>query len=132
MSRHRRGLSLLEVIVAASILGLAMAVLTNFVHLGAMNASQSKWISEAQILCDTKMAEISAGVLPLQNNGGSTIPEDPQWIYSVEVQSSNIDGLLSVTVTVQRADAGSTILMPVTLMRLMPDPDYQPEISIIQ
>ncbi|MGI9519707.1 MAG: prepilin-type N-terminal cleavage/methylation domain-containing protein [Pirellulaceae bacterium] len=131
MRLARNGLSLLEVIVAAAILGLAMAAIGNFVHLGSMSASQSKWISEAQILCDTKMAEISAGVLPLQNNGGSTVLEDPNWMYTVEVQSSNIDGLLSVTVTVQRA-GGSGNLMPVTLMRLMPDPDYEPEISIIQ
>ncbi len=132
MKRARTGLSLLEVIVAAAILGIAMAVIGNFVHLGSLSAGQSKWISEAQILCDTKMAEVSSGVLPLQNNSGSSILEDPGWVYSVEVQSSNIEGLLSVTVTVQRAGSSASNLTPFSLMRLIPDPDYEPEIEIIQ
>ncbi len=127
----RNGLTLLEVIVAIAILGGALVVIGNLVFLGSRAANNTRWHSEAQILCDAKMAEISAGVLPLQSSAGTPIAENPEWTYSVETGPTDVPGLLSVTVAVQHSSETSAIA-PFTLMRWLRDPDYQPEQSVLQ
>lgn len=129
---RRTGLSLMEVIVAIAILGGALTVIGNLVYLGSRAASNSRLYSEAQILCDTKMAEVSAGVLPLQSVGGAPIDENPDWIYSVEIGPATVTGLLSVTVTVQQSPTVTPVPTPFTLMRWLPDPDYEPPQSVLQ
>ena len=73
----RRGLSLLEVVLAIAIMGSAMIIIGNLVSLGSNSAGVTKWRSDAQILCNAKMAEISAGVLPLESVSGAGIQENP-------------------------------------------------------
>ena len=128
----RRGLSLLEVIMAISIMGLAMIIIGNLVSLGSKSAGMTKWRSEAQILCNTKMAEISAGVLPLESVSAASIQEKPDWSYSVQVQSSDMTGLLLVQVSVAPVDMDPAKFEPFVLTRLIPDPDYEPEQSLVQ
>ena len=65
-TRNRSGLSLMEVMVAVAILGAAMGVISNLMFIGSSAATNARQVSEGQILCDTKMAELSAGILPLQ------------------------------------------------------------------
>ena len=115
--QSRRGLSLMEVIVAIAILGGALTVIGNLVFLGSRAASNARWYSEAQILCDTKMAEVSAGVLPLQSTAATPIEENPDWLYSVEIGQTEVTGLLSVTVTVQQSPTVTSNPTPITLMR---------------
>lgn len=131
-SGHRAGLSLLEVIVAIAILGGAMVVIADLIYIGSRSAGNVRWTSEAQILCDTKMAELSAGVIPLQSSGMTAIPENPLWTYSVDIGSTNINGLLSATVTVQHAEATTGTPRQFSLMRWIPDPDYEPEQPVLQ
>ena len=128
----RAGLSLLEVIVAIAILGGAMVVIADLIYIGSRSAGNVRWTSEAQILCDTKMAELSAGVIPLQSNGMTSISENPVWTYSVDIGATNINGLLSATVTVQPAESTTGAPRQFTLMRWIPDPDYEPEQSVLQ
>lgn len=128
----RRGLSLMEVIVAIAILGGALAVIGNLVFLGAKAASNTRLYSEAQILCDAKMAEISAGILPLQSASGTPVEENPDWLYIVEIGQTAVTGLLSVTVTVQQSPTVTANPTPFSLMRWLPDPNYEPEQSVLQ
>ncbi len=130
--QSRAGLSLLEVIVAIAILGGAMVVIANLIYIGSKSAGNVRWTSEAQILCDTKMAELSAGVIPLQSNGMTSIQENPVWAYSIDIGSTNVNGLLSATVTVQQADTTTGVSPQFSLMRWIPDPDYEPEQSVLQ
>ncbi len=131
-TERRHGLTLMEVIVAIAILGGALTVIGNLVFLGSKAASNTRWNSEAQILCDTKMAEVSAGVLPLQSTAATPIDENPDWLFSVEIGQTAVNGLLSVTVTVQQAPTVTLNPTPFSLMRWLPDPDYQPEQSVLQ
>ena len=123
--RNRRGLSLLEVILSIAILGGSMVVIGQIYYLGYSSAIKTRFISEANMLADAKMAELAAGVLPLESGGGQ-IPERPDWSYSVEVQPSLQPGLLMSTVTVTRETQGA-IPAAVSLVRFFPDPDYEPE-----
>ncbi len=129
---NRHGLSLLEVVLAIAILGGALVVITNLVYMGSQSAANVKQYSEAQIMCDTKMAEIAAGVLPAESTSGASIPENPNWVYSVDVQSAQHIGLLLVRVTVQQSPSITSNPTPFTLMRLVPDPNYEPTVDLVQ
>ncbi len=120
----RSGLSLLEVILSIAILGGAMVVIGALVNLGYRSAAQAKIRSDANILVNTKMSEVVAGVLPLESTSAAPIEENPQWKYSVEVEEAQQLGLLLLTVYVEQANAANPIGMSV--VRLVPDPDYDP------
>jgi prepilin-type N-terminal cleavage/methylation domain-containing protein len=60
--RRNAGLSLLEVILAIAILGGCIAVIGELVRLGARQAEEARELTTAQLLCESKLEEIAAGV----------------------------------------------------------------------
>lgn len=118
--------------MAIAIMGVAMGIIGNMVSLGSRAAKNTKWRSEAQILCDSKMAEVAAGVLPLESVTASPIEENPDWIYSIDVANSDLTGLLLVTVSVEPSPSLQANFEPFILMRMVSDPDYIPEQSLVQ
>ena len=120
-----RGLSLLEVILSIAILALALMAIGDLIATGFRSAKNAEELSEAQILCDTKMAEVVAGVLPLESSAGNTIEENPEWEYDVEIEPAALPGLLQIRVRVRQSDAA----LPVEFFidRWMQDPDFDPE-----
>ena len=70
MARDRRGFSLLEVLLASSILLGCVIVLGHLAYLGRRNARAALDSSTAQILCESKMGELLAGIAPLEQGGG--------------------------------------------------------------
>jgi prepilin-type N-terminal cleavage/methylation domain-containing protein len=127
LSQPRRGLSLLEVILSIAILGGAMVMIGQLYHLGYRSALQARLRNDANIIADSKMAELAAGVLPLESTGNSELPEYPGWSYSVDLQSSLQLGLFMATVTVSYGDESSNIPTSLSIVRFIPDPDYEPE-----
>ena len=124
LQRQRKGLSLLEVILAIAILGVAMAVLYQMIGVGYRSAIETRARTDANILLDTKMAEVAAGVIPLENAGGVEIAENPDWDYSVDVAEAEQIGLLSVTVTIEQTRVDRPLV--ISVVRFMPDPEYDP------
>ncbi|MEQ1904187.1 MAG: hypothetical protein ABL888_08395 [Pirellulaceae bacterium] len=123
VSRH--GLSLLEVVLAIAILGMSMVTIVQLLNIGYRGAMSSRARTEAALLCDSKMAELAAGVLSLESKSAAAVAENPNWIYSVDVQPSSQLGLLVVTVTVKQA-TNSLAPVSMSIVRFMPDPDYDP------
>lgn len=126
-SATRSGLSLLEVILSIAILGGAMVMIGQLYHLGYRSAMQARLRNDANIIVDAKMAELAAGVLPLESSGNSEIAENPGWSYSVDLQSSLQLGLFMATVTVSYSNDSSNIPTTLSVVRFIPDPDYEPE-----
>jgi len=124
-STIRKGLSLLEVMLAIVILGGALVMIGQLIRIGNRSAQNAQLISQAQILCDAKLAEISAGVLPLESVNESPIDEAPEWAYSVEVSNATQVGLLSVTVNVYLIGS-DRYGRSCRLTRFLPDPNYDP------
>lgn len=122
----RCGLSLLEVMLSIAILGISMAIIGNLFYLGSRSAMQARLRSDANILCDTKMAELAAGILPPNSVGNQTIEENPLWSYALDIQSSEQPGLLVATVTVQQSDSAAAVPVSMSIVRFIPDPDYDP------
>jgi general secretion pathway protein I len=108
-SAGKAAFSILEVILALAILTGAMAVLGELGRLGFRNARAAQDISKAQLLCESKMAEYTSGLITtpqsLSNTPFETIDQDSDstnaaWMYSVELETIDSDGLISVRVTV--------------------------------
>lgn len=125
-NRGCRGFSLLEVLLSIAILGGAMVVIGQLVNIGYRSAIEARIRSDANILVDGKMAEVSAGIIDLQSTSSSIIEENPDWMYSVDVQQSGQLGLLMVMVTVEQTPNSASNPISMSVVRLMPDPEYDP------
>ncbi len=128
INRSRRALSLLEVVLAIAILGGSMVVIGQLINIGHNAAIDARDLTEAQILCDAKVSEISAGIIPASSVQGASIAEAPGWTYSFTIEPAGLDGLLKIDCTVSQ---DSTFSFPVTyrLVRWIPDPDYEAELK---
>jgi type II secretion system protein I len=126
--RKRSGLSLLEVMLALAILGLALAAIGELMRIGSRSAEMARDLTTAQILCETKMAEIVTGMLPT-----TPIAEAPildagtgnDWLYAIETQTIDQQGLISIRVTVQQNPAFASRPVSFSLVRWMIDPNSQ-------
>ena len=125
--RGRRGLSLLEVILAVAILGGSMAVIGNLYHLGYRSGLKSQLLNDANMIAGSTMAELVVGAIPLESTGDAEVPGNPGWFYSVDIQDSMQAGLFLATVVVRRGDEESAIPASISIVRLIPDPEYEPE-----
>ncbi|GIW92305.1 MAG: hypothetical protein KatS3mg110_0346 [Pirellulaceae bacterium] len=126
---NRDGLSLLEVILAIAILGGAMAAIGVCVRVGTQAALDARELTMAQLLCESKLAEISSGLLPAMAVSETPVEVAPDWLYSVDVQPGLQDGMLLVAVTVQRDPQYSSRPVGVTLFRWLIDPEVVAERS---
>lgn len=124
---NRPGLSLLEVLLSIAILGGAMVVIGNMYFLGYRSAIRARLVSDANILCDTVMAELAAGILPPNSIGSQSFQDNPEWAYSIQIGQSLQPGLLVANVIVQQADPNVAVPVSVSIVRFVPDPDYEPE-----
>ncbi|MEM7457091.1 MAG: prepilin-type N-terminal cleavage/methylation domain-containing protein [Planctomycetota bacterium] len=125
-SHTRNGLSILEVLLALAILGVSLAAIGTVVSSAYRNARRAEMRSDANLICDTKLAEFAAGAFGKPTSIGSTpVPEDPEWQFEVNVENSQIPGLLRATVIVGRTQNTEQNVM-VMATRFIPDPDYDP------
>ena len=121
----RRGLSLLEVILALTILALALAAVGELVALGTRSAASARDVTRAQLLCESKMAELTATAYPITSEQSVLFETDPEWAYSIDAQPGNTGGLLSVTVTVEHVLISSRQPASYSLTRWIPDPSIK-------
>ena len=96
--RRCRGLSLLEVMLAIAILGGALATLGQLVRIGARSSATVRDLTQGQLLCENKLAEIAAGVVLPEPITQEPAEETGEWLVSVSVEAVDDLGLLGVTV----------------------------------
>jgi type II secretion system protein I len=130
---RRAGFSLLEVILAMAILAGAIAVLGEAGRLALRNAGYARDMAQAQLLCETIMAELATGVMTpdsvsnstFDSTGDSMQPDEPGWLFSIDNEQTDEDGLISVRVTVTRDQPEAQHPIQFSLVQWMPDPNYQ-------
>ena len=124
----RNGYSLLEVILALAILAGSMAVLGEIVSIALRNSRAAADLTHAQLLCESKLAEISAGItppkpvwsMPLEVAVGDG---ETGWLYSIEVIDVDEDGLVAVRVTVRHGLPSNKRPVECSLTRWVLDPE---------
>ncbi|MEZ6073786.1 MAG: hypothetical protein R3C10_26785 [Pirellulales bacterium] len=94
------GFTLLEVMLASTILLGAVIVLGELAHLGIRNAAAARDLTTAEFLCRGTMNEITSGILPADEVESAVVTSAPGWVYSVEVVPLEHAGLSSLRVTV--------------------------------
>jgi prepilin-type N-terminal cleavage/methylation domain-containing protein len=133
----RRGLSLLEVLLALAILGGCLATIGTLIRLGSRGAIEARELTSAQILCEGKLAEFTSGI-QFPEPGGPyyfEMAEDAGWVYYVDMAPLPQPGLLSLTVTVAQDNQLEPLKKPlsVSLTRWMQDPNLvleEPEMPV--
>jgi prepilin-type N-terminal cleavage/methylation domain-containing protein len=98
---NRSGFSLLEVLLATSILVGCLAVLFELAAMGRHQAEEAQQWTEAQALCETRLNGILAGLQNPDPIEGQTIEGSSGWQYSVTTEPLPHPGLLRLQVTVQ-------------------------------
>lgn len=122
---RRRGLSLLEVILALTILALALGALGELIGLGTRSAVSARDLTRAQLLCESKLAELTTSTVAITSQQQVPVETDPDWQYSIDVQSLDAGGLLAVTVTVEKIVPAGRRPATYSLTRWMPDPSIE-------
>ena len=121
----RAALSLLEVILALTILSIAMALLGELVSIGARSGASARELTRAQLYCESKMAEYSAGLSVPVSTSATEYETDAEWEYSVDVQTMGSGGLIAVTVTMQESSENDPQPVSYSMTRWMPDPNVE-------
>jgi general secretion pathway protein I len=121
----RRGLSLFEVVISLAIFMTAMAAIGQLITNGVRGAVYARLETQAVIRCESKLAEMLAGVTPLRATSGSTFPDDASWSWSVAIAPAQHESLYAVEVTVAHASGSSIGKVSYSLRRLVRDPQLE-------
>ena len=139
---RRCAFSLLEVILALAILAGSLAVLGGAARLGMRNAESARDLTKAQLLCESKLAEITAGITPPDPVHGVAFVQTADtvvgqgetiWLYSIDRQHTDQEGLDVVRVTVTQKLPPNQRALTFWLDRWIPDPGTElPEESVVE
>ena len=122
----RTGLTLLEVLVSLAIFFMAWVGIARLVGMASDQALDARLQTEALQLAQTKLAEVMAGVQPLETQ--SDTPIDPSeapnqqdgWTWAVDCNPGDILNLWTVQVRVKWAANGRTTQVALTQVILDP------------
>ncbi len=116
--------------LALAILGGAIVVLGEAGRFALENARVARDLATAQLLCESKLAEIVCGMeLPDPVQGAfladGPAPGAPAWLYSIDTATIDQQGLLAVQVTVTQDLPPEKRPIECTLVRWMIDPEAE-------
>ncbi|MBL8819452.1 MAG: prepilin-type N-terminal cleavage/methylation domain-containing protein [Planctomyces sp.] len=125
-SPNRSGLTLLEVLISLAIFLSSLTGIMQLLAIGQRAELQARLQAEAVIRCESKMAEVIAGIEELKSGAGQPFldegNEEGFWQWKLEVADAGTTGLLQVTVIVDHQLSEDQINAGFTLTRYMRDP----------
>lgn len=117
----RRGLSLLEVIIALAVFLISYIAIYQLMNLATDEAIELTYRNDATHLAQRKLAEIAAGVEGFQSSGDTAFDDpDGDYTWSADVEAGAVESLSIVTVTVSRNFQGGTLQVTASQMMLNP------------
>ncbi len=126
--RRQSGFSLLEVLVAFSILALALGVLLQAFSTGIRSVTQSGMYSRAALLAESKLAQAGRDEALYEGAYSGEFDDTFRWSVSLipyETEDLDPDKLsldpVSVTVRVEWDEGDRTPSIALTSLRLLPD-----------
>jgi general secretion pathway protein I len=126
-SPTRSGLSLLEVVLALSILAVSAALLAQITRMATDNGLMAKRLATAQMLCESKMSEVLAGAIPLTASGWTSITDSGRkqnWYYQIQTETAARPNMIGVRLSVtDQPDATSSNPELFYIVRWMIDPN---------
>jgi general secretion pathway protein I len=120
---RRRGLTLMEVMLAIAIFGLALVAIGELIRIGSVSAAAARDLTEGQRLCNNVMSEVGAGIIPPESASESPIEGSEDWLYTIEsAPLEEQEGMLRISVTVEQDKSLFVKPAKFTLVRWMTDP----------
>ncbi len=120
MHRSRRGFSLMEVMLATSVLLGSSVALIELASIGRKQANAAYDLNLAQLLCQAKLDEIVAEVSPATSVEEQELEDEPGWFYSVETQPLRSQNLVAVKVSVFQGEQQTSRAAHFSLVRWLP------------
>ena len=120
--------TLLEIILALAILAGSLAALGEVMRLADQSASLTEGETQAQIYAASLMDELASGARQVSavSQAPLSTDSDPPWVYSIDVQNTNLDQVASVRVSVEQQLDERLQPARFELVRWMPNPNYVP------
>ncbi len=104
LRRRRSGISLLEVVLALSILAMSAGILASITATAVNNGMIGHRLATAQILAESKMAEVLTGAIPVQAGIDWTQITDPVpegiWYYRLEITVTGNQDMIGVRLAI--------------------------------
>ena len=97
----RKGLSLIEVLLALAIFIMSLAAIGLLIGMGSDHATEARLNNTGARLAQAKLAEVEAGVIELTEPGGVFEGSDAAWQWALTAEEQG-PTLYLVTVTVSR------------------------------
>lgn len=119
---NRRGVSLLEVLLALAIFLMAFAALSQLSRTGMNAAVRSRLQTNAIIRCESRLAELAAGIEPLENASDQPFQDDPNWRWSLQIGAGPHPDLLLLNVSTRYVGQNDYASTGYSMSRLIRDP----------
>jgi len=106
--KYRTGFSLLEVMLALSILGVSAAILAQIMQIGSDNGLRARLITQAQMLCESKMNEIVLSSTTTQSATWTPLTlgdANAEWFFQIQNISAEQKSLVGVVVSISDAES---------------------------
>src|SRR5205814_4555202 len=97
-------------------------VLSELARIGSRSAGSAQDLAQAQLLCQTRLNEVLAGIWPLRQVHQAAIENAPGWLASVDIEPLESQSLLAIRVTVTQDAAQKSHSAHCTLVRWIRDP----------
>jgi prepilin-type N-terminal cleavage/methylation domain-containing protein len=121
-ARHNAGFSLIEIMVAILILGVALAGLTRGITTALASSKESELQTAASLVAAGQIETLRAEKLIIDGETeGNCGPDLPLYQWTQTVSPGSLDGLHEITVTVRKTDSDTAIYQ---LSTMLFDPDY--------
>ncbi len=101
---RRRAISLLEVVLALAILGIAAAYLAQSMQLSSQNALRAQRLTQAELVFESVMNQVIAGLIPAEASGWvdyTATSANGNWRYMIEVSQAELEGMIGIRIAVQ-------------------------------
>jgi len=120
---RRKGMSLLELIVSTAIFFLSLVAIYSLLDISQRSGIRARQRGQALRVCQARLAELTAGVLPLESgNGNDEQAADYQWQISIENQADAGGTLVKATVVAFHANEPRD--SRVSLTQILLDPAF--------
>jgi prepilin-type N-terminal cleavage/methylation domain-containing protein len=127
--RCRQGLTLVEVLVASSILVMALASLSQLQSGGVRAAIVAATEARAIVICQSELDRYRAGFRSSAPTSVTPIPGNAGWSCRIQTQAAPVEGISAVTVEVYRDPIGIDSAPSASLTHWIRDRSYPVSVS---
>jgi len=122
---RRDAFSLIEVIIALFIFMISFVAVFELINIGSDRAMDTQAISQASLLCQSKMNELVVGAEPMTPMDFTAFDDNPSFQYKIDAEEGEFDFLWNVVVHVRYQPEGRDKALEVTLAQMIVDPSIR-------